>query len=764
MASKLLVPLQSETSVSIVKQSRSVLYDILQTKFGCVATIDGLDFSSGSAIAQQKRPAVDPEKRVSFVLGSGVEVSVWKADLTDFSVDAVVNAANERLKHGGGLAYALSVAGGSQIQQESDDYIMKHGQLETGDAVMCGPGLLKSKALIHAVGPYLSNSSDLTLATHLLEKTVKSILDIVKDKRLNTVAIPAISSGLFNFPLPQCAKTIVSAVKRYYEKTSPRGHLPKEICLVNIDEPTVREMEKACHQILTPPPYQQHAVSSQVASKQTRSADKTSTPSVQIKNVLLILKKDRIEDQKTDVIVNTASPCRDLNIGKISSALLEKAGQGMQKEIKQARRDKNIIATASYGLSSKQVYHTFCPEKGKSSAHQALFDSVLECLQLAAKKNHKSIAFPAIGTGALGFTKSESAMVMTEAVLNFAHNCQSRMEVHFVIYPSDHDTFQAFEENIMSLQQKSSQSGFRAGQKNNEDFQSTRASVPQITLNGPSDESVQEAEKWLCDLFNLSDHMVIQNNFIQHFSEKQYMQLSGLGKNGVTMEVFLTQGHACIDVDGQSAVDVAVTVLQVEAMLCKIQDEFLKEEKSELELMSTKVLSFERKTLHLSSPEFKDKVPAFSKEGLWVLKVEKVENSSLKLLFDLKKKQLCCTNTKKMFQLIPAQFCDMVSHIGFRAEFAPPESSEYGEGIYFAGTVKKAMEVWKEKNNKYKYFVEAEVLTGNSTRGKPGLILPPAMGKDPQKLYDSVDGGPDISVIFTGYQALPKYIITCLIV
>ena len=89
----------------------------------------------------------------------------------------------------------------------------------------------------------------------------------------------------------------------------------------------------------------------------------------------------------------------------------------------------------------------------------------------------------------------------------------------------------------------------------------------------------------------------------------------------------------------------------------------------------------------------------------------------------------------------------------------------YGEGIYFAGTVKKAMEVWKEQKEhqkeEYLYFVEAEVLTGNSIPGTPGIILPPHVWEDPLLLHDSVSGGPDVSVIFSGYQALPTYIITC---
>lgn len=86
----------------------------------------------------------------------------------------------------------------------------------------------------------------------------------------------------------------------------------------------------------------------------------------------------------------------------------------------------------------------------------------------------------------------------------------------------------------------------------------------------------------------------------------------------------------------------------------------------------------------------------------------------------------------------------------------------YGEGIYFAGGLKVAMEVWKEKNEEYLYFVEADVLTGTSIPGHRDLYLPPYKvgGTDPT-LYDSVSGVPDVSVIFSGYQALPKYIITC---
>lgn len=73
---------------------------------------------------------------------------------------------------------------------------------------------------------------------------------------------------------------------------------------------------------------------------------------------------------------------------------------------------------------------------------QILSDVVSECLRLAAKRSHRSIAFPAIGTGGLGLKKEKVASIMSEAVLTFANQCSKQMEVYFVIYPSDHSTFQ----------------------------------------------------------------------------------------------------------------------------------------------------------------------------------------------------------------------------------------------------------------------------------------------------------------------------------
>lgn len=405
--SKLDFPL-SGSSVNIVKQCGSALSDIIDIKFGCVVTFDGVEFETGARSAHWRKPPIKPEKRCEFMLHGGVKVSVWKADLTNFpQADAVVNAANERLQHCGGLAQALSAAGGPQIQRECDDYIRKFGPLKTGDAVPSSAGNLPCRFIIHAVGPDLPmhpHPSEVQRAKPQLEKAIRRIFCAAEAHKATNVAIPAISSGLFHYPMPDCADTIVSTVKHIYESNSAQRNLPREVFFVNNDEPTVREMVQACHRLLSP---HQSMTYSQAASGYTWGASNPSSPvQMQFGSVLLTLKKDKIEEQdvrvviqcrtldeavvpsdlfffyrpcfvlfQTDVIVNTASLQRDLNVGQISAAILHKAGHKMQDEFKNAKRDSNqyIICTKSYKLRCKEVFHTFCTEKWvDTDAHMVL--------------------------------------------------------------------------------------------------------------------------------------------------------------------------------------------------------------------------------------------------------------------------------------------------------------------------------------------------------------------------------------------------------
>ncbi|KAL7370450.1 hypothetical protein ABVT39_000967 [Epinephelus coioides] len=206
---------------------------------------------STSDIPSEKIPPHEG-KRLGIELSQNFKVSVWKADLTTFPVDAVVNAANVRLEHAGGLAHALSEAGGPVIKTERDNYIAQFGTLKTSSVVVTNAGNLPCQKITDAVGPRLSpNPSAATLlsAKKKLKKAIWNILDSVELHQLTSVAIPAVSSGIFNFPVKHCAEVIVVTIKEFHSQRVLHG--PLTVNLVNNDTPTVIEMEKACAKILS---------------------------------------------------------------------------------------------------------------------------------------------------------------------------------------------------------------------------------------------------------------------------------------------------------------------------------------------------------------------------------------------------------------------------------------------------------------------------------------------------------------------------------
>jgi putative ATPase len=172
-------------------------------------------------------------------MGNAV-LEIAQGDITALAVDAIVNAANEHLKHGGGVAAAISRKGGPTIQQESDVLISTRGPLRTGEAVITGGGKLAAKFVIHTVGPVWSRH-DPTDADRLLCKAVRSSLTLAEEKGLKSVAFPAISTGIYGFPIERAAPLMLQEAKRHLEgETSLERVL---FCLY--DEASYRVFESA---------------------------------------------------------------------------------------------------------------------------------------------------------------------------------------------------------------------------------------------------------------------------------------------------------------------------------------------------------------------------------------------------------------------------------------------------------------------------------------------------------------------------------------
>ncbi|RXN29082.1 poly [ADP-ribose] polymerase 9 [Labeo rohita] len=343
-----LMPLIPEHA-AILGRCASAFCHAVKEKFNCTAILHNV--KEAASFGSNTGGVWHAEKRYSTKLSSGVEVSVWKDDLTRHNVEAVVNAANEKLKHGGGLAQALCDAGGPMIQKYSDDIIKQHGRVTTGEAVLTPAGNLPCKCIIHAVGPKVSQNpcqKEVDHAAPFLFNTVLRILNIVVDQNITSVAIPALSSGLFNFPRDQCADIIVNAIKQFHGYGGFQGK-NLEIHLVNNDEPSVREMERATRMIFNPTSISASysgAVKGQNQTMTTSSSNSLQICSLRFENLTLYLKKGSIEEEEVDVIVNTISPDCDLTQGLISAAILTKAGMKIQDEISKKKKIIDVSCAA----------------------------------------------------------------------------------------------------------------------------------------------------------------------------------------------------------------------------------------------------------------------------------------------------------------------------------------------------------------------------------------------------------------------------------
>ena len=128
-------------------------------------------------------------------------------DLTEQSTDAIVNAANANLILGGGVAGAIRTKGGPRIQEDCN----KIGGTFVGGAVITTGGNLKAKYVIHAVGPRMGEGQE----DQKLRNATLNSLKIADEHNLKSIAFPAISTGIFGFPIDRCAGIMISTIIEY---------------------------------------------------------------------------------------------------------------------------------------------------------------------------------------------------------------------------------------------------------------------------------------------------------------------------------------------------------------------------------------------------------------------------------------------------------------------------------------------------------------------------------------------------------------------
>jgi len=165
------------------------------------------------------------------------EVSVVQGDITSLDVAVIVNAANEHLAHGGGVAAAIARAGAPDVQAESDAWIAEHGPVLSGQAAVTSAGGMPASSVVHVVGPrYREGQAN----EAMLRASVAAALDAAANLDARSIALPAISAGIYGYPREVATAVIADEVVRWL------GAHPtpiQTVHLVAFDAATARDFE-----------------------------------------------------------------------------------------------------------------------------------------------------------------------------------------------------------------------------------------------------------------------------------------------------------------------------------------------------------------------------------------------------------------------------------------------------------------------------------------------------------------------------------------
>ncbi|XP_076464939.1 protein mono-ADP-ribosyltransferase PARP14-like [Babylonia areolata] len=424
-----------------------------------------------SSAGGMQRGSEDMQTSASAQLPNGVTVSVVQGDITQMAVGAIVNAANNRMDHIGGLAQDIVKKGGDSIQKECHDRLQQRGQpLKEGDVIVSGPGRLQCKFIIHAVGPlYKGGRSG---EQDCLFDTVMTCLQTANDLKLSSIAIPAISTGIFGYPAVESTKVIVEAVEGFFN--SHRRCPIKSVYLCHIGANIVELFSKALRKTFPSEQSSSTGHGQPAARKDTNyrrqspvatdygrypeahhqtpmAAAYSAHPDSTQRIITVSVIPGEIAKQSADVIVNSTSAGLALHNGAVSSSILKAAGQSLQTECSAKYpggvQVGGMARTTGHALNCREIFHIVICNYSNSAAKQILEHTVKMCLSEASKQRYTSLAFPVLGTGNLGFPADVVATIMLETIHQFEQEVPSTslQDVRIVVYPSDRKNLQEFQ-------------------------------------------------------------------------------------------------------------------------------------------------------------------------------------------------------------------------------------------------------------------------------------------------------------------------------
>ncbi|XP_029685024.1 protein mono-ADP-ribosyltransferase PARP14-like isoform X3 [Takifugu rubripes] len=649
---------------------------------------------------------------------SGVQVYVSEANICLLDVDAVVNAANEELKHIGGPALALLNAAGPELQKISNNYIARNGALRTGDTVVTDACNLPCKHVIHAVGPRFSEHSPED-SVSLLKLVVTRSLKEAEKLNCSTIAMPAISSGMFGFPIDLCADTIAQAVWEHCSAPGGQGSL-REIQLVTNNDQTAGALAAAVKKVFDNP---QGAVrrpgpaASRVQGGRGQSHSPTSAQRGRLK--------------WTDG--NPEGAGIHGNSGGQSSS--DQAGvKGVIGTIKDAVTSifeivEDKPSTETLVLQKEEfepAVFELCSEN-KKNVDQAK-KRILELIQM----EHMTWTI-----------KDEYINQFTQTDIAELEGLQKQLSIKIHLKRGLDDQEPSIILEALTRDVLNANAVIRTLIQKTQCRENQKQKAAQMSERVEWQFQDQFGQKVP---FNSLDNLILEEAF-------QKKEIVTLKINGELYQANTVQRRAC---SARSHKEIKLFRVDKKGVLPPhwedMGDKFLKV--VNLDPGSEEYLNVKQKATS-------------SGRSLNILKIERIQNAVLWQGYQALKKSLeqkngHSNNERLLFHGTKAQSVKFINKSGFNRSYAGMHGAMYGNGSYFAVDPNYSAQGYAMPDLLgHRRMYLAMVLVGDFTRGQAGLPAPPK--KNPSDLYDSVTDNPakpSMFVIFNDVQAYPEHLIT----
>ncbi|XP_046558462.1 protein mono-ADP-ribosyltransferase PARP14-like [Haliotis rubra] len=362
-----------------------------------------------------------------FVTGSRIHIILRKGELAKEKVEVIVNTVGKDMAwKSGALSKSIVEAGGKTLQEECEH--IKY--LKEGNYTVTGGGKLSCRYVFHCC---LLPAYHVT-AGQKLEDLIHMMLKYADALKVKSVSFPALGTGGLGYQPAVVANAMYKTVEEYRKAHSSSSIQEVRFVIFPSNLDVFKVFEDVDKQI-----------KSSNAAQPGRSSNQSGrVPTICVAEIAL---------QKVDIIVNTSNRNLNLKHGAVSKSLVQYGGDSIQRDCDAYILRKTLLlvgevaVTKGGNLPCNRIYHCSlptCTPYGKT----LMKDMIGKMLESADKYKNTSIAFPALGTGNLGYPREEVAKIMFSAVADFwKKNPKTRLQdVRFVLYKGDEKTIKAFQD------------------------------------------------------------------------------------------------------------------------------------------------------------------------------------------------------------------------------------------------------------------------------------------------------------------------------